>query len=66
MHAQNTAGTAAVASRTRVHSGVAQLTLGYGWPTVSSPCDDSVSEDPAFMAINENKRRPRRLGQRTT
>ena len=65
MYAPNAAGHAA-AARDRAHAGVAQLTLGYGWPSVMSPCDDSDSANMAFMAITGNKRQPRRLGQRTT
>ncbi|MCU1389431.1 MAG: hypothetical protein JWL72_2769 [Ilumatobacteraceae bacterium] len=65
MYAPNAAGHAA-AARVRVHAGVAQLTLGYGWQSVMSPCDDSVSTNVAFMAITGNKRQPRRLGQRST
>jgi hypothetical protein len=77
--AHNTAGTAAVA-RVSGHPGSVQHTsvqhalvqgLGYGWPTVTSPCNDpafkdSSSNEMAFMAITGNKRQPRRLGQRST
>ena len=63
MHAHITAGHSAADARVRVQAGNGIQVLGYGWPSVTSPCEQtSVS----FMATTGNKRPPRRLGQRTT
>jgi len=61
-HAPETAGMAAVA-RVRVQQiQVPQIqALGYGWHSVTSPCDTQNFG----MAIT-NKRPPRRLGMRST
>ena len=55
MHAQHTAGMAAVARSCGMQE------LGYGWHVMASPCDFN---DVAFTITN--KRPARRLGKRST
>ena len=65
-HAHHTAGASAVAARVRVQATNGTQGLGYGWPTVASPCATASIADFSFMATTGNKRPPRRLGTRST
>ena len=65
-HAHNTAGVSAVAARVRVQATHGTQGLGYGWPTVTSPCAKESNADFSFMANTCTKRPPRRLGLRST
>lgn len=65
-HAHNTAGHVAVAARVRVQATHGTRGLGYGWPTVTSPCTKGSNSDFSFMANTGTKRPPRRLGMRST
>ena len=64
--AHNSAGATAVAARVRVQASHGTQGLGYGWPTVTSPCTKASIADFSFMANTGNKRPPRRLGLRST
>ena len=64
--AHHTAGATAVAARVRVQATHGIQGLGYGWPTVTSPCAKESNADFSFMANTGNKRPPRRLGSRST
>jgi hypothetical protein len=70
INAHQTAGHAAAARlmpAIPAISAAARHGLGYGWQTVTIPCERSISNGFAIdMAGTPDKRPPRRLGQRTT